>query len=737
MRVSGFSLSLRKKLIGGITITLFTGLIASGIISFLVARGIAENSIASEIRQVQIGVENLIRTSYEFTQDKVNTNMKVAGVMVENRLRVDPAKTRTLSVTNQVTSETKSVTLPTLLIDSTPALDTYALVDEMTSYIGGVVTIFQLIPDGLLRVSTSVKKKDGNRATSTFIPKESPVYQSVTAGKNYMGRAFVVNDWYIAAYKPLRDSTNRIIGALFVGIDQANIDILKEKILPIKIGKKGFVQIFDTEGRQVVHPDAALIGTIRKTPQHEKMIEMKNGEVLEKQASTANGEKGENVHFLFSYFKEMEWIISISIYDKEMYAPLSKLQNSLLVVFIFFTLLSGVIAFLISRGILRNLFFITSALKDISEGRGDLTKNIAVRTRDEIGKLSEYFNSFVDSLHGIIIELKAVGGKSRTLSHELSSNATEIASSVRQIAATIGSIQKNEEHLTSRLMETDGSVEEIGKHVSSVNFNIDLQAASVAESSAAIEEMLASVGSLSRIAEEKKTVSDRLAAQALAGSESIAKTFGSMQEIEKFASVIMEMIGIINDVSARTNLLAMNAAIEAAHAGSSGRGFAVVASEIRKLAEATASNSRNISATIEKISDQIRTTGESTRTTKEFLGEIILGIRDVTSAMGEMIQGLKEIASGSNQMTANLGRLTSSTRQVQDSSQEMGGRIERIREGTSAIRGLAQENLTAIQEIGLGISEISRSTSVLAELGLNNNENISLLEEHVNKFKTA
>ncbi|MBN2174448.1 MAG: Cache 3/Cache 2 fusion domain-containing protein [Bacteroidales bacterium] len=204
---------------------------------------------------------------------KVKSDLKVAHRLFYNGELTIGNETVRIPVLNQVTGSTHSATVKVWKYNGKSLYQNYNFVDDIHKLVGGTATIFQKIDIGYMRISTNVMKTDGNRAVGTFIPNDSPVVKTVEKGQTYIGRAFVVDSWYITAYEPIYRG-NEIIGMLYVGDREKDIEELHQKIISLKIGKKGFPFVLDETGRFIVHPyatgelwtDEAIIETILSKP---------------------------------------------------------------------------------------------------------------------------------------------------------------------------------------------------------------------------------------------------------------------------------------------------------------------------------------------------------------------------------------------------------------------------------------------------------------------------------------
>jgi methyl-accepting chemotaxis protein len=237
------------------------------------------------------------------------------------------------------------------------------------------------------------------------------------------------------------------------------------------------------------------------------------------------------------------------------------------------------------------------------------------------------------------------------------------------------------------------------KMIRAVSERSQEQSANLEESSAAIEQMIASIANSSRVSEEKQKAVEKLVGDARGGEEDMQKTVEGIAEITHSVEGIWEAMEVINGVASKTDLLSMNAAIEAAHAGEAGRGFSVVAAEIRKLAETTAENAKRISATLKTVAGGINSTAAISRGTGQVIHGMIQGIGGVAASITELINSLHEMSVGSSQITAALSSLRGVSEEVREAYSKMAEAAKAVESTMARIGSLSRENL---KKIGAG-----------------------------------
>ncbi len=409
-------------------------------------------------------------------------------------------------------------------------------------------------------------------------------------------------------------------------------------------------------------------------------------------------------------------------------------------------LLTASIIFLVALGIsflvaavtiLRPLNFVSDSLGDLAGGAGDLTVSVSVRTRDDIRRLADNFNDFVGKMRRLVINIKNAAAEETAVSQELTASINETSAAMHEIVTNMESIERQVHRLDESVDTSATSVEEITRNIRNMLSQISNQAAMVEESSASTTEMISSINSVAVITERKSESIHSLSASAERGKEKLNEMNRSFLEgVVSRMGEIQKMTVEIAGIAAQTNLLSMNAAIEAAHAGDVGRGFAVVAEEIRKLADGAGGSSKRISATLKSILSSVEETKSHVdATSREF--DVIMGeVDDTKNAFMEIHSTTQELNVGANEITKAVTELNNVTAAIQTGSQEIEKGTQTLLDHQGVLRDVSSGVTNGIREIVAGANEVRQSMQILTDENHRLQQAVETLNSEVGRFRT-
>jgi X-X-X-Leu-X-X-Gly heptad repeat protein len=524
--------------------------------------------------------------------------------------------------------------------------------DNFTATTSAVATVFVRHGDDFIRVATSLKKQNGERAIGTPLGSKHPAFALMMDGKTYTGRATLFGREYMTHYIPLKDESGKVIGISFIGIDfTESLGALKKKVLSIKVGETGYVFALDAvkePGVAMIHPAAEGKNLIEAKDNDgrlfvKEMIEMKQGVIRYPWMNAAQGDKAPREKItVVDPFPKWGWIIGTGSYTEEFTRDVRAVRIQLaLAGLLVIVALVIMIYFATRHWVSRPLGEALTVTQRVAEG--DLTVSIRAHSQDEVGRLLGATDLMCQQLRAMIGEVNAGIGT-------LASGVGKLADASQQVARSSGTQSDAAASMASAVEEMSVSIDRVSQ--------LSQEARDMAQSSGEISDTGASVIS-SAIQEMGKIAS------------TVRDSSGAVAQLGDQSQQITSIVNVIREIADQTNLLALNAAIEAARAGEQGRGFAVVADEVRKLAERTTQSTQEIATMV----GQIQTGAQSAVDSMNFgVSQVEEGVELANKAGGS----IAEIKVGASRVGDAVVGISDALREQTAASQDIARNVEQI-----------------------------------------------------------
>ncbi len=404
------------------------------------------------------------------------------------------------------------------------------------------------------------------------------------------------------------------------------------------------------------------------------------------------------------------------------------------VVTILFSILIAFLNSVMGVRISSSINYIVKTLQDISEGDGDLTQRLKTDAQDELGKLAIYFNKTIDSIESMILSIKNESHNLSKNGSELSASMTETAAAVNQISANITGVKNQTINQSEAVSTTSASQNEILQNITDLLNSVDDLASSVEQSSSSTRQMIKNLESVSEILDQNAFSFQDLMSASEEGKTGIDNVADHIKLIKNESEGLISASKVIEEIASQTNLLAMNAAIEAAHAGDSGKGFAVVADEIRKLAENSGVQAKSISNVLIRLKESIDRVSESSVKAQNQFDKVVNLTNTVNSQEKSIKNVMDEQNTGSSDLLSAIRNMTDITEKVKISSnlmEEDGKTISKEMQSVSQITDAITSNMN---EMETGTNEINLATQDVSRISKETTESILILSKEISKF---
>ena len=414
---------------------------------------------------------------------------------------------------------------------------------------------------------------------------------------------------------------------------------------------------------------------------------------------------------------------------------LARIRIPLLITSLFAFVFVVIDNFLLFRGV----NFRLSAVRDFTRGlaEGDLKGNrLPTMSRDEFGELIESCNQTRLYLQNLAKGLKSAIDESRSTGESLADAASETHDVLGIIRDGAAEVDSSMTVMTTEVGAARSILDSLISEIGTVVDHIDEQAAMSEQSTAALTEMTASVSAINKVTRERLEASERLSLHSRTGSENLDETLTAVEDIHKRINTITEITELIAAVAEQTNLLAMNAAIEAAHAGEAGRGFAVVADEIRKLAESTGENSRNIGEAVGGIISSIENSSRLGRETAEVFDTMDSEMKTLVDSLREIESGVSEIGVGAGQVMSSMTELREHSRTLRENAGQMREETEEVGRVMSRLDAASDRAHDAGSDIRQRSEKAASTEEQLRNCTGKLSEVVATLDRRVSRFRT-
>lgn len=623
----------------------------------------------------------------------------------------------------------------------------------------------------MLRVATNVKTAEGKRAVGYYIPaafsngKENPVISTILEGSEYHGLAYVLDAWYLTAYAPLKDQSGEISGMYYVGVRQENIQSLRHAIRNTRVGASGSVMILngqsDLRGSLVISPSG------EKDGQSLWNIQDSRGSFVYQEmvaaAATLGAREISRYRYLWkepgeetprwkvaqiAYYQPWEWVIVAEVYEDELQEYLLTLQEGrsrMLAVIaglgVAIAVVVVIFGFPLIQTALRPLLHLTEVAERISAGNLETTAN--VKGNDEIAHLAHAFNSMTTRLRQSLQDEQAQHQRLKTVITGYVEHMARVAQGSLAGRINLGSNGVNQDDplevlgkqlnettasLQGMILQTQQGAQKLNEAAREILSDSRERAAGAAEQFSAITQISTTVEQVRLVvrqagdsADQVKSVSLHTLDVSKEGREAVKNTIESMEriklQVEGIAENILalseqmnqigEIIHTVDELASRSNLLALNASIEASRAGSHGKGFTVVAQEVRSLAEQSKKATAQIAEILNKIQQSANKTVFATEEGAKSVDEGVI----LAEKARQSIDLLSSVIDGSTQMAHMI---------VAGSKQQLSG-IEQIAAAVHSVNQVTQQSLESTRQA-------ENSARRLAELATRMTETVTRYE---------
>lgn len=554
------------------------------------------------------GVADMVEMFSSSLSDEVERYTRQFSTFIPQPVSLDATQTRTIN----------GLTVPLLKGGETELHENNAIPDDFLQRTGSIATLFVRNGDSFVRVATSLRKENGERAIGTQLDSASPALAPVLRGDIYRGLALLFGKRYITQYQPMKDASGKTIAILFVGVDiTRSWDIMRDKILQRRLGESGHFFVLN---RSAGKNYGTWLFHAREEGQRPQWGEEAEQQLLTLASGTLERKTQDGRTLLVSWtaLPGWNWTIVGEVDKAVLLQDVTRLRNQFLIAGVLVSLLFAALFVIITRR------WLTRPLREVTVlaqtyASGDLRASLTSTRQDEVGQLIHAINGIGNGLQNMVHQVREAAGDIHFATNALAADSSEISDQINK------------------------------------------QASSVEETSASMEQLAATVQQNAASMEQTQHLVNETSQAVQSGGQTVGRAVATMSDIRSASQRIADITQVIESIAFQTNILALNAAVEAARAGEHGKGFAVVAQEVRALAARSANAVKEIETLIDDTLQKVTEGHTLSEQTRQAMTSIIDHMDNINQLVTEINHASREQSAGINQVNLAMTHIGDAT----------------------------------------------------------------------------
>lgn len=598
----------------GTKLSLLTGISVAAL--FLLFTSLMSHKASQQLEALAIedlhsqatGVADMVEMFSSSLSDEVERYTRQFSTFIPQPIVLDGTQTRTIN----------GLTVPLLKGGETELHENNAIPDDFFQRTGSIATLFVRNGDSFVRVATSLRKENGERAIGTQLDSASPALAPVLHGDIYRGLAQLFGKRYITQYQPVKDASGKTIAILFVGVDiTRSWDIMRDKILQRRLGESGHFFVLN---RNAGKNYGTWLFHASEEGQRPQWGEEAEQQLLTLASGTLERKSKDGRTMLVSWtaLPGWNWTIVGEVDKAVLLQDVTRLRNQFLIAGVLVSLLFAALFVIITRR------WLTRPLREVTAlaqtyASGDLRASLTSTRQDEVGQLIHAINGIGNGLQNMVQQVREAAGDIHFATNALAADSSEISDQINK------------------------------------------QASSVEETSASMEQLAATVQQNAASMEQTQHLVNETSQAVQSGGQTVGRAVATMSDIRSASQRIADITQVIESIAFQTNILALNAAVEAARAGEHGKGFAVVAQEVRALAARSANAVKEIEALIDDTLQKVTEGHTLSEQTRQAMTSIIDHMDNINQLVTEINHASREQSAGINQVNLAMTHIGDAT----------------------------------------------------------------------------